>query len=436
MIDSSHVADGLLARPKARTQVRALVAAISAIALEGYDLTIYGLFAVTISRVFFPAGNETNALLLTVGTLGVGYVVRPLGAIVLGAYADRAGRTAAIVLTVILMAASTGIIGLIPSYSAIGVLAPVCVVIARLVQGFAAGGAAGGSIAYLSEAAPPGKRGFYASWQQASQVGAFLFSTAIAALITNSMSSDSVELIGWRIPFLLAILFGPIALLVRLFMPDPEIYVKAVAQEDTPTLVTAVRDNANGILIGFGVTCLWSITGFLLLIFMPTYANRAFGIPLSGAFLSGTVGGAIVFVLCPVMGALSDRFGRRATMLVSAAAIGMAIYPLFSFVNATRTVNSLIVAQAVLAVFIAGYTGPVSAFMAELFPTRSRSTGLSIAYNIAVLVVGAFSPLVATWLINITHDPVAPAWYIIAGAAVSVAALLASEDRSRKLLSS
>ncbi|WP_306392262.1 MFS transporter [Telluria beijingensis] len=416
---------------------KAVVAAVSASALEGYDLTIYGLFAVTISQVFFPAENQAAALLLTVATLGFGYLVRPLGGIVMGAYSDKHGRKAAIFLTVTLMAVSTGVIGLVPSYAQIGIWAPILVMAARLVQGFAAGGAAGSSIAYLAESAPPGKRGFYASWQQASQIGAFLFSSAVAALITNSLSQADVESWGWRIPFLLAIAFGPLSLLIRRYLPEPEIFEKQKAPAgQKPRLAQAVAGHTREIGVGFGVTCLWSVTFFLLLIFMPTYANKTFGIPLSGTFLAATIGSAIVFVLCPLMGSLSDRVGRSRTMLVSAALLLALIYPLFHYVSVERTVMSLIVVQSVFAVFIAGYTGPVCAFMAELFPTRIRSTGLSISYNIGVLVVGAFAPLVTTWLIATTNDPLSPAYYVMGVAVISIVALLMSKDSTGKALAS
>lgn len=419
------------------SKFQAIGAAVSASALEGYDLTIYGLFAAMIARVFFPAGNDAAALLLTVATLGFGYLVRPIGGIVMGAYSDRRGRKAAIFLTVSLMAVSTGVIGLIPSYAAIGIWAPVCVVLARLLQGFAAGGAAGSSIAYLAESAPPEKRGLYASWQQTSQVAAFLFSSAVAAGITNLLPKGDVESFGWRIPFLLAVAFGPLSLLIRRYLPEPDLFEKQQARGGIkPNLAQAVYNNRGSVVVGFGVTCLWSITFFLLLIFMPTYANKTFGIPLPGAFLSATIGSAIVCVLCPVMGLVSDRIGRRVTMLVAAALLLASIYPLFGYVNGQRSVTSLIVVQAVFAVFIAGYTGPVCAFMAELFPSKIRSTGLSISYNVGVVLVGAFAPLITTWLITATKNPLSPAYYIMGVAVISIVALLAAKDKTGEQLAS
>lgn len=411
--------------------LRSVLPTVAASALEGYDLTIYGLLAGTIAKAFFPTSNATTSLLLAVATLGVGYVVRPLGGVLLGAYGDRVGRKAAIFLTVVLMALSTGIMGLIPSYATIGVAAPLLIVLARLVQGFAAGGGASSSISFLSEVAPPGRRGFYASWHQTIQVGSFLLASALAALISNVVPADTFGTLGWRIPFVLALAFGPVGWLIRSRLREPDMFVRDHAhQTSRPPMARSVGARIGGICIGFGVSCLWTITGFLLLIFMPTYANKAFGIPLSGAYTSAMVGGALLFVLCPMMGSLSDRIGRRSTMLASAVVFACAAYPLFAYVGSTRTVASLMLVQAAFSVLIAGYTGPIGAFMAELFPTHIRSTGVSIANNIAVTVVGSFSPLITTWLIHKTGNPLAPAWYLMGGAAVSALAVACARDRT------
>ena len=415
--------------------LKAILPTVAASALEGYDLTIYGLFAGTIARQFFPSGDSSTGLLLAVATLGVGYVVRPLGGLVMGAYGDRAGRKPAIFLTVALMALSTGVMGLIPSYASIGMWAPLMILAARLVQGFAAGGG-GSSISFLAEVAPPEKRGFYASWLQASQIGAFLLASALAALIAHLIPEEGGSSIGWRIPFLLALALGPAAWLIKSRLREPAVFVKDLLSHGEHTSIAqSVFAQWGSVAIGFGVSCLWTITSFLLLIFMPTYANRSFGIPLSGTYTSAMIGGVIVFVMCPLMGRLSDWVGRRATMMVAALLFASAVYPLFAYLDDIRTLQSLVFVQAALSVLIAAYTGPIGAFMAELFPTRIRSTGVSIAANLAATIVGAFGPFFTTWLIRLTGDPRAPAYYIAGGAIASFVALWFARDRTGQALS-
>lgn len=409
---------------------RAIAVAALAVALESYDLTIYGLFALPIAQVFFPAQDATTSLLLSVGSLGVAYVVRPLGGVVLGAYADRAGRRAAISLTVLLMSLSTGVIGLVPAFVSIGLLAPLLVVVARLVQGFSAGGAMAGTIAFLVETAPSHQRGFYASWQQSCQVAAYVASVALATLITTLVTPEALVSWAWRIPFLLALALGPLGVYIKRRLADPTTFVRAQAQGRAASTAATLVEHRRSVLVGFGITCLWNVTTFIVLFYMPTYVQRELHLGADVAFLASTVCGSVLFLCCPMVGWLSDKVGRRGPMLLSALLLIATTYPLFAFVHASPTPMNLILMQSALAVLIAGYTAPVSAMLAELFPTRSRSTGLSVAYNLSVLLAGAFGPFIVTWLIATTGDPLAPAYYVMAASAISATALLAARDRT------
>ena len=413
-------------------QLRKILPTIIASGLEGYDLTIYGLFAGAIARQFFPAGEGNLALLLTVATLGLGYIVRPVGGIIMGAYADRVGRKPAIFLTVALMAVSTGVMGLIPSYASIGVAAPILVLLARLIQGFAAGGGASSSISFLAEMAPAKRRGYFASWHQTVQIGSFLFCSALAAIIAHLVPAEHASSIGWRIPFLLALVFGPLAWRIKSTLQEPAALLKekavSVEQRRSAHIARSLRSEVKSVVLGFGISCLWTSSVFLLLIFMPTFANRTFGIPLSGGYNAAVIGGCVLVVLTPFFGAVSDRFGRKNTMLTAAVIFAIAIYPLFAYVGANKDVTSLMLAEVVFAVLIGAYTGPVGAMMAELFPTGIRSTALSIANNLAVTIVGAFAPLTTTYLIGVTHDPLASAYYIMGAAIVSAIALVFVKD--------
>ncbi|MDB5367377.1 MAG: major facilitator transporter, partial [Rhodospirillales bacterium] len=309
---------------------------------------------------------------------------------------------------------------------------PLLLVFARLAQGVAAGGATAGSIVYLVEAAPRHRRGFFASFQQASQIGALLISAAIGALITNLVVAPDLTAWAWRIPFLIALVLGPVGLYIRNRLPEPEIYERAKHRAPAqPSLHKALTSNARAILTGFGMTCLWNVTAFILLFYMPTYAQRQLGLPPGDAFLSSTISSLLLFLLCPVFGLLSDRIGRKTPMLASALLLLVLIYPLFRYVELHRSFASLLAMQLVLATLIAGYTAPISAALAELFPTRTRSTGLAVAYNLSTLLFGAFGPLIVTWLIAATGNPLAPAFYVGGAAALSACVLLTVRDRSR-----
>jgi MHS family proline/betaine transporter-like MFS transporter len=412
-----------LDRPRAGS-LSVILAAGAAVALESYDLTIFGLFALPIGHAFFPAKDATGSLLLAVATLAFGYFVRPLGGLVMGVLADLTGRKAVMVITVLTMALSTGVIGLIPGYATIGIWAPVIVLAARLVQGFFAGGATPSSIAFLAEAATPGRRGFYASWQQTSQIGAFLLSSLVAAALVAGLGSAQAGQWGWRAPFLLALVFGPASFFIRGALKEPDAFVRE-GHVDAPGVARALLDSRAAIVAAFGLTALWNITAFILLFYMPTYVQHQLGVSASDAFTASAVGAGFLFVLCPLVGALSDRVGAKPLMLGSALLMLAGAYPLFLALQTHHALPALIGAQCVLAVLIAGYTAPAPGLLATLFPTRSRTTGLSVAYNLSTLAIGALGPLIVTWLGAVTHSGMAPAFYVAGGAALSVATLLA-----------
>jgi MHS family proline/betaine transporter-like MFS transporter len=229
------------------------------------------------------------------------------------------------------------------------------------------------------------------------------------------------------------VLFAPLGLYLRRHLSEPEPVAAAEAARVEP-LTHAVLANAPAIGVGIGLTCLWNITLFILLFYMPTYVQHQLGVSADAAFSSTAVGAAVLFVLCPFMGALSDRVGRKAVMLTAAVLLCLCAYPLLQHLQNHRRLLDLIEVQGALAVLIAGYTAPIAAMLAELFPTQSRSTALSVAYNISTLLVGAFSPLVVTWLIVVTHNPLAPAFYVSGGAAVSALTLLLVRDQTGKPL--
>ena len=421
------------------TRRRAIIAATIGNGLEWFYFTVYSFFAVIIAKLFFPTGDDLTSFLLTVATFGVGFFMRPVGAIVLGVYADRVGRKAALTLTILLMALGTAIIGLAPTYQSIGLWAPALIVLARLIQGFSAGGEVGGATAFLIEHAPDAERGAYASWQQASQGISFMLGAAMGALVTNGLDQAQIDAWGWRITFLFGLLIGPVGMYIRSHLEEqPEFEARQAERRASKVkfspLSQVLRDHPREVLAGLGVTILWTVCTYVLVFYMPSYAKQQLGLPLGATFQSTAICGAIILVLCPLMGMLSDRVGRKRMLSVVALLILALAYPLFHWLNVSPTTSTLLQVQIVLGILLAAFTGPAPAVLAEQFPTEVRSTGLSLAYNFAVTIFGGFAPLIVTWLIESTHNKLAPAFYVIAAAAISFVALLFMHDRTGKKL--
>jgi MHS family proline/betaine transporter-like MFS transporter len=412
----------LAASPRPSQSWRVVTAASIGNALEWFDFVVYGFFAVTMAKLFFPTGSETVSLLLALGTFGVTFVMRPFGAIVLGSYADRYGRKAAFTLTILLMMAGTAIIVVAPTYSSIGLLAPILIVIARMVQGFSAGGEFGSATAFLAEQNPE-RRGFFASWQFASQGLTTILATGFGVTLATTLTTEQMDSWGWRIPFIFGLLIGPVAYYIRRHL-DETIEFQSTPTSKSP-LREALSDSKQKLLIAFGAVVLCTVAMYTIL-FMPTYATRQLGLPASGAFLASLLTGAIQVVLIPIVGALSDRHGRLPIAFVSAAAILLAIYPMFAWLAAVPTLQTLLIIQAIIGVLLSGYMGALPALMSELFPTRMRTTGLSISYSFGVAIFGGFAPFINAWLIAVTGSKLAPSFYLMLAAVISLAALTAA----------
>ncbi|MBA8877356.1 MFS transporter [Phyllobacterium myrsinacearum] len=410
----------------------AIAAATVGNGLEWFDFTVYGFFTPIIARLFFPAIDDLTSILLTVGTYGVGFFMRPVGAVVLGVYADKKGRKAALTLTILMMAFGTALLGFAPTYAQAGIIGPLVIVLARLIQGFSAGGEIGGATAFLIEYAPPEKRGFYASWQQTSQALAVVLGGICGTIVTHVLDPAAIDSWGWRVPFLLGLLIGPVGFYIRARVDETPVFTDSHTQKSESPLRDALRDHPRGIASGFGVTILWTVCTYVLLFYMTTYAVKQLNIPLADAFVATTVGGLVLMLGCPIAGALSDRVGRKRLLLAAAIAIGVLIYPLFVWVNASPNLMTLAIVQAILGLLLAAFTGPAPALLAEQFPAGLRSTGLSLAYNFAVTIFGGFAAVIVTLLIEATGTKLAPSFYVMAAALVSALTLLTMKDKTGK----
>lgn len=399
-------------------------------ALEFYDFVIYSFFASTIGALFFPSQDPTVQLLLSFATYGVGFFLRPLGGMVLGAYADRKGRKAATVLTLFLMALGTGMIGLAPTYEQIGLLGPVLVVTGRLIQGFSAGGEIGASTTLLAEYAPPRERGFFGSWQLASQGAAILVAAGLAWAINTSLTPMEVKEWGWRLPFLIGIFIVPIGMWLRRALKETHANEDNASTRNVSSLSLVLRQHWKKILVGVGLCVGGTAANAVVVLYMSTYAIRQLSMPPTTALFAGVAAGLITFITAPIAGALSDRFGRRTLVLICYSAIALAIYPAFLMINAVPTLPMLLGVVVVLGAFTAGGSAPVIISLAEVFPTEVRATGMSLVYALGVAIFGGFGQFIVTWLISVSGNPFAPAFYVTACCLASLIALRFTPETS------
>ncbi|OOV98679.1 citrate-proton symporter [Pseudomonas sp. MF4836] len=397
------------------SRTRQVVAAVIGNALEWYDFIVYGFLASIIARQFFPAEDEYASLLMALATFGVGFFMRPVGGILLGIYSDRKGRKAAMQLIILLMTVSIALIAFAPNYAAIGMGAPLLIVVARMLQGFATGGEYASATAFLVESAPAHRKGLYGSWQLVGQCLAVFGGAAMVALVTRLFSPEVLDLWGWRLPFLIGLLIGPVGLWIRKHMDEPQAFIEARRQVrgKGPTLMQVVRDHRRSILVSMGLCCGSTVSFYVVLVNMPTFAHKNLGLPLDQVLLVQMLAVALMTVVIPLSGALSDRLGRRPVLLAFSLAFFVMVYPLYVWVAAAPSIERLLVMQVLLCTAIGGFFGPAPTALAEQFPVEVRSTGVSVAYNVAVMVFGGFAPLIVTWLSKVLGTPVAPAFYVL-----------------------
>lgn len=415
------------------SSTRAIVAACVGNMLEWYDFIVFSIFAVQISQAFFPSKDPFISLLATLLTFGVGFLARPLGAVIIGAYADKAGRRAALTLTILMMALGTLLIGICPSFSTIGIAAPLLLVVARLIQGVSAGGEIGGALAMLVEYAPPARRGYIAAFQQLAQGGSFLLCGLLASIVTSAFASDEINRWAWRLPFLFGIVIAPIGFYIRRSVVDPTLFSEHAkeASHGAPIKLVVVQ-HWRSVVVGIGVVIAWTISTYVTL-FMPTFAFKTLGIPQANGYLALFVVGIIV-MLCPLSGKLADHYSRKSVMMIAAIGLFAYPYPAFLYLTQHPTGATLIALQVGLSLLMALYTGPASALIAELFPTRVRSTGTAITYGLAVAIFGGFTPAIISALVNYTGNKLSVALWLMAAATISFVALIFVKDRSRQEL--
>ncbi|NML34831.1 MFS transporter [Paraburkholderia antibiotica] len=448
------------AQPEKRVSHAKAIAAITlGNGLEFFDFTIYSFFATIIGKLFFPVEGQLVQLMLAVGTFGVGFIMRPVGGVILGGYADRAGRKAAMSLTLWLMTLGSAIIAFAPTYAAIGVAAPLLIILARLIQGFALGGEVGASTALLLEYGSDRTRGFYGSWQFVSQGANTVVGSLLGVALASMLSTAALESWGWRVPFVIGMAMGPIGVYIRRHLDETLPGVEdgaasaqgaaaTVSSSGSPTTSQPVpnpagqpasmparklfRDHRRSITAGVLTTIGGTAANYIVLFYLSTYAIRILHLPMASALWAAWTGAVVTVICSPFAGRLSDRVGRKPVLWVSRVLLIFAVYPAFMVINATPTVPVLLAVVAGLAVLVTFTAVPNIVMLPELFPRAIRATGMSIVYCLGVSIFGGFAQFFATWLISMTGSNLAPAWYLIGCSVVSLLPLPWMRDMAGK----
>jgi MFS transporter, MHS family, proline/betaine transporter len=411
---------GRLAQAPQKNVVRLVAATSLGNALEWFDISVYAYFAVYISKEFFPTNDQTTSLLLTFGTFGLSFLARPIGGVMLGAYADRHGRKASLLVSITMMTFGTLAVALMPTYATIGVLAPLLVIIARLVQGFSAGGEFGSSTAFLVEHMP-GRRGFVASWQFASQALSGLLGSGFGALLTSTMDPADLQGWGWRIPFFFGVLIGPIGIYIRNHVEDAT--TPPAAKHDSPVWTVFAQQKLR-VILAIGALAIATAVNYMI-VYMPTYVVKTLNLPPTIGFVAAFTANIAVALLTPIAGTISDRVGRTTHVITVGAVLLFAIFPTFLLLTGRPTPAVIVIAIVVFGALKGLYLGPIAALMSELFPPATRATGLGLSYNIGVTVFGGMGPATMTWLGTFAAiGELAPGYYLTAVCVLSLWALV------------
>ncbi|HEX4117365.1 MAG TPA: MFS transporter [Rhizomicrobium sp.] len=397
---------------------RSILAAAAGNLLEWYDFVIYAYMAPLIALKFFPSSDPLAGLLAVFATFGLGFVARPLGGIVIGRLGDARGRKMALLLTIFLMAIGTAGIGLVPSRAAIGPLAPWLLLVCRLIQGFSAGGEWASATTFIYEWAPEKRRGFFSSLQQSSVACGMLLGSAVTALFTTLLTKNQMADFGWRIPFLLGALILPVGLYTWRKVEETPVFKR---REGTPVATGAGMKLAARAI---GITVIWTVAYYAVLTYMPVFTAHFSRLGPAAALWSNALSLFILAATTPLFGALADRVGRKPLLLAGAVGFAILTYPLFLLIVSSQSMLPIIFAQILFALMTAVYSGGAPAAMNEIFPPASRLLWMSTGYSLATALFGGFGPFISTWLVRATGSPLSPALYIVAGALISLAAII------------
>ncbi|AMO96006.1 sugar (and other) transporter family protein [Collimonas fungivorans] len=401
--------------------------------MEMFDFFLFGFYATYISKTFFPSGDEFASLMLTFMTFGAGFLMRPLGAILLGAYVDRVGRRQGLIVTLALMALGTVLIAFVPGFTAIGYLAPFLVLIGRLLQGFSAGVELGGVSVYLAEMATPGNKGFYVSWQSASQQVAIIVAAALGYALNIWLTPLQIGSWGWRVPFFIGCMIVPVLFMIRRSLQETEEFMKRKQRPDTRAIFRSMLDNWGLVITGMMLVAMTTVSFYLITIYTPTFGKNVLKLSTADSLIVTLCVGISNFIWLPIMGALSDRIGRRPILVFFTVLTVLTAYPAMTWLTSAPSFEKMQVVELWLSFLYASYNGAMVVALTEVMPVEVRTAGFSLAYSLATAIFGGFTPAIATALIEATGDKAAPGlWMTFAAVCGLIATLVLYRKRSVK----
>jgi MFS family permease len=399
-----------------------------------YDFMVFGYYAAAIGRTFFPSGSEFASLMKALMTFGAGYLMRPLGAIVLGAYIDRHGRRKGLLLTLGLMAIGTASIAFTPGYQTIGVLAPLAILLGRLLQGLSAGVELGGVSVYLAEIAPPGRKGLFVSWQSASQQVAVALAAVIGIALTYNLSADSMNRWGWRVPLLLGCLIIPVLFALRRTLGETEEFL---ARKRHPTIATIVRTVAgNWRLVGLGMmlSTMTTVCFYMITAYTPTFGSTVLHLANTRVQVVILCVAISNFFWLPVMGALSDRIGRQPILMAVTVLTLVTAYPALSWLVSSPSIGRLLAVELWLSCMFGSYNGAMVVYLTEIMPPEVRTSGFSVAFSLATAIFGGFTPAICTYLIEVSGNRAVPGLWLSFAAALGLVAAVTLARRTATIV--
>ena len=392
--------------------------------LEMYDFMVFGYFAAAIGAAFFPTGDAASALLKSLATFGAGFLMRPLGALVLGAFTDRHGRRAGLLLTLALMSVGIVTLTVTPSYATIGVLAPILVLGGRLIQGFSAGAELGNVSVYLAEIAPPGRTGFYVSWQSASQQVAVVVAALVGVALAGVLGPAQLAAWGWRVPLALGCLLVPLLFVLRRHLRESDAFVQRPPPADLAAIARQLWQARAIVLAGLGLVLMTTVSFYMITAYTPTFGKLLHLPEQANLWVTAGVGASNLLWL-PTMGALSDRIGRKPILIACTLLMLLTAYPAMAWLTAAPSVARLIAVELWLSALYASYNSAMVVYLTEIVPAAVRASGFSLAYSLAT-AVGGFTPFVVTWLIGVTGNRAIPGVWLSVAALLSLWAIFAT----------
>jgi MHS family citrate/tricarballylate:H+ symporter-like MFS transporter len=409
--------------PSAASKLSTVFRVTSGNFLEMFDFFLFGFYATYIAKTFFPSSDEFASLMMTFATFGAGFLMRPLGAVVLGAYIDRVGRRQGLITTLTIMAFGTILIAFVPGYSTIGYAAPLLVLIGRLLQGFSAGAELGGVSVYLSEMATPGHKGFYVSWQSASQQVAIMVAALIGYALNALMAPADVDGWGWRIPFFIGCAIVPVIFVIRRSLQETEEFLaRAHHRPSARAIFRSMLVNWAVVVAGTMLVVMTTVSFYLITVYTPTFGKTVLKLGAADSLIVTFCVAVSNFFWLPVMGAVSDRVGRRPVLVVFTVLTLLTAYPALSWLVAAPSFERMLAVELWLSFLYASYNGAMVVALTEVMPVNVRTAGFSLAYSLATALFGGFTPAVSTWLIHVTGDKGAPGYWMSFAAACGLAA--------------